>query len=451
MSKIYEYTLPYLATKSYVDFTFRRFYSNYIVIGRENIPADAPVIFAPNHTNALMDALAIASLIHYPKAVVFLARADIFNHPVAAKILRFTKIMPAFRMRDGVKNLGRNQEIFDMSVDVLKHKHALCIMPEGNQETERKLRPLVKGIFRIAFAAQEPFGTQQAVKIIPVGLDFGHLEKYGKHILINIGKPIEVAAYMQEFGANPVSATNQIREKLRSDLSDLSFDLACEKHYYSFEKTVEILENPLIKTQKDSHCPVEKFHLRCKIARTLSTVEQTQPETAEQLAQLSESYFSLMEKHRLRTNWTELQSQSGAIHMAIMALAFPIFAWGFACNCVPFLAPVWLRKKVFKAEFTGFFSSLQWAAGALLFPIFYAIMALPILISEGFFPAILVMASAWVCGKIALKYYGLFRKTQTIFRLKKLAKKEPATLSELGKLRGQIISIYTESAASING
>lgn len=451
MSEIYEYTLPYYLTKAYVCFSFRHYYSDFIIVGQEHLPTDAPIIFAPNHTNALMDALAVSSLINYPKAIVFLARADIFNHPVAARILRFTRIMPAFRMRDGVKNLGRNQEIFDKSVEVLKHKHALCIMPEGNQEVERKLRPLVKGIFRIAFAAQESYGTTPGVKIVPVGLDFGHLEKFGKHILINIGKPIEVSDYMQEFETNPVNATNQIKEKLRSDLSTLSFDLASEKHYYSFEKTVEILEKPLFNAAQKSQCPVEKFRFRCQIARELVGIEQAQPETANQLAVLSDNYFAQLEKHKLRTNWAELRTQSALVRSGILIVALPVFIMGFVLNFIPFMLPVWLRKNVFKAEFTGFFSSLQWGAAAVLFPLFSALISLPMLIAEGFLPAALLIATAWVSGKLALKYYGLFRKTQAIFRLKKLAKNEPATLSGLEEMRKKIIRIFSENATGISG
>ena len=59
MSKIYDYPLYFNLIRKYIAFTFKRFYSDFIVVGKENIPTDAPIIFAPNHVNALMDALAI--------------------------------------------------------------------------------------------------------------------------------------------------------------------------------------------------------------------------------------------------------------------------------------------------------------------------------------------------------------------------------------------------------
>ena len=155
MSEIYESTPSFNLVKKYVRFTFKRFYSEFIVIGKENIPTDVPVIFAPNHNSALMDALAIHVAAPHDLPIVFLARADIFNNKIAAKILRFCKMIPAFRMRDGVENLEKNNETFIRCVEVLDHNKALGIMPEGNQGEQRKLRPLLKGIFRIAFVGQQ--------------------------------------------------------------------------------------------------------------------------------------------------------------------------------------------------------------------------------------------------------------------------------------------------------
>ena len=39
-------------------------YSEISIVGKENIPTDGAVIFAPNHTNALMDALSVLIISH---------------------------------------------------------------------------------------------------------------------------------------------------------------------------------------------------------------------------------------------------------------------------------------------------------------------------------------------------------------------------------------------------
>ena len=63
-----------------IHFYLRLFYKRIIVEGKEHIPVGCPVIFAPNHQNALMDPL----VVHFAARMqtVFLARADIFRIPI---------------------------------------------------------------------------------------------------------------------------------------------------------------------------------------------------------------------------------------------------------------------------------------------------------------------------------------------------------------------------------
>ncbi len=57
--KIQDYDITYSLLRHYVDFTLKLSYRNIRYVGREKIPQDGAVIYAPNHTNALMYALII--------------------------------------------------------------------------------------------------------------------------------------------------------------------------------------------------------------------------------------------------------------------------------------------------------------------------------------------------------------------------------------------------------
>ena len=81
--KIQDFNLGYALLRYYVDFALKLSYRNIRYVGREKVPQDGAVIYAPNHTNALMDALVILAM--DKKAKVFVARADIFKNPVLAK------------------------------------------------------------------------------------------------------------------------------------------------------------------------------------------------------------------------------------------------------------------------------------------------------------------------------------------------------------------------------
>ena len=436
MSKIYDLTTGYKLVRGYINFMFKQHYGEIVVTGQENIPADCPVIFAPNHTNALMDALAVTSTVPQNRAVVFLARADLFKHPVMARILQFTKIMPAFRMRDGVENLGKNQEIFDRCMEVLDKGHSLCIMPEGNQEVERKLRPLVKGIFRIAFATQEKKGRAPYVKIIPVGLDYGSSQKFGKHLIVRYGKPIEVSEFMIEYNDNPVVATNQIRDRLKQELHHLTFDLASDAHYESFEHTTEYLNTTILDQMKLDNNSMNRLYARQEIARVLVHTEKKDPQKAARIAELSDAYHQELQKHGLR-NWLfekrRVHNSSILTDVLLLIINFPFAAYGFLMNIVPFYGPVLIRKYILKPEFTGFYSSIHYALGALMFPICWL---LELIIFGSIFKfhlwqAFVFIVTLWALGKWALMYYSLLRKTQGKIRYKALSKKNKERIKSL--------------------
>lgn len=71
--KIQDYDWLYSFLRHYVDFVLKLSYRQIKYVGRERIPQDGAIIFAPNHTNALMDALVVLAMDH--RAKVFVARA----------------------------------------------------------------------------------------------------------------------------------------------------------------------------------------------------------------------------------------------------------------------------------------------------------------------------------------------------------------------------------------
>jgi len=161
MSKdnIEKYSARYALFKQAVGFWHDTiFYRKIIVMGSENIDPEDHLIYASNHQNALMDALAV--LFTHRGQPVFLARADIFKKKVIAAFLYFIKILPVYRIRDGFSSLKSNDEIFHKTIDVLKNRNGLVILPEGDHVGFRRLRQLKKGICRIAFQADNGISAE---------------------------------------------------------------------------------------------------------------------------------------------------------------------------------------------------------------------------------------------------------------------------------------------------
>ena len=195
MAEIYEKDRLYEFLRPMQEWLFRRSYRRFQQVGLDRIPEDGAVIFAPNHTNALNDALAVLGLKMERK--VFVARADIFRKPATARILRWLKIMPIRRMRDGAAEVKNNGETEDKAIETLRQGVKFCILPEGTHRPKHSLLPLAKGIFRIALRANEEFGQLKPVYIVPVGVEYGDYFHLWDDLTVNVGEPLNVTEYVR--------------------------------------------------------------------------------------------------------------------------------------------------------------------------------------------------------------------------------------------------------------
>ena len=162
-------------------------FSHFKVEGRENIPTDAAVIFAPCHRCTLMDALVMVKASGFITA--FGARADLFKKPFLASILRWMRIVPLARHdRDGFRAAAGNTKVFADVVDCMGHGVPFCIYVEGTHYPDRVIHQVRQGVFRIADLYKETF--DKPVYIVPVGLDYDYFFDYMKGVTVRYGEAI---------------------------------------------------------------------------------------------------------------------------------------------------------------------------------------------------------------------------------------------------------------------
>lgn len=208
MSRVQDRDPLYIFLRPYICRSFKRAYRK--IEFRGDFPRDGAVIFAPNHANALMDALAVLTLSGGP--TVFVARADIFKKRPVRDILFFLKILPINRIRDGVDSLKENDAITMKCIDCLRDKVPFCILPEGTHRTQHSLLPLRKGIARIALGTYEVVKDEMPVYIVPVGLEYEDFYRYRSTLLVNTGKPIVLQDFIREH--EDLDAQQQMRQLL---------------------------------------------------------------------------------------------------------------------------------------------------------------------------------------------------------------------------------------------
>jgi 1-acyl-sn-glycerol-3-phosphate acyltransferase len=212
------------------------YFNKIIVLGKENIPRNKSIILVGNHQNALLDSLLLAT--HTRLNPYFLARASAFSNPIADKLLRYIRMLPVFRIRDGFGSIPQNQVTFEQTIEVLKPKGTVIIFAEGNHSIVRNVRMLSKGFTRIAFGFKEKYPTSDLV-ILPVGFDYSCHLRSGGRVLLTFGKPIPVDM--------PSPEPLQLTRFVENSLKELVVNLPDE----DYEETVKkLLENQVDLTSK---------------------------------------------------------------------------------------------------------------------------------------------------------------------------------------------------------
>ncbi len=197
--EIYEKDWRYTALRPYVDAFTKASYSSCEIVGQGNIPQNGAVILAPNHCNALMDALVV--LRSGKRPIAFGARADIFKKKTNARMLSFLKILPLVRRRDGLRNVSRNVETIDRIVEIMDHNIPFCLFPEGTHRTKHSLLPIGKTPLRLALKAMEAIDPSKPVYIQPVAIEYGDYFRYRNTCLLTFPEPIDVRAELKNIGA----------------------------------------------------------------------------------------------------------------------------------------------------------------------------------------------------------------------------------------------------------
>lgn len=189
--QLWDYYRGYAFWRPYVDACTRWCFSSVRIEGLENMPRDGHVILAPNHRQTLMDALLILLLDKGP--IAFGARADIFAKPRIAAILRWLRIVPIARERNGLREVAKNFAVFDEIVECLGHGVPFCLFPEGQHRPQKGLLPIKKGIFKLADLAAERLDGP--VYVVPVGIDSEFFFRGMGRVVLRVGKPIRPADY----------------------------------------------------------------------------------------------------------------------------------------------------------------------------------------------------------------------------------------------------------------
>ncbi len=413
------------------------FYRKIIVMGAENINPDDHLIFAPNHQNALMDALAV--LFTHKGQPVFLARADIFKRKAIASFLYFIKILPVYRIRDGFSSLKANDEIFLKTIDVLKNKNGLVILPEGDHAGFRRLRQLKKGICRVAFQADEATGFQLKIKIIPVGIEYSNYSRLRQVLTVIYGKPIEVSEYYQLYKDSPERALNTLRDRLSTEIKKVMVHIESEDDYEAIDELRSIING-----RYSDNIKFPKLYRDRNLIDKLNRLKISDPQTYNKICALS---LKVKEKAKnLNITYRLLEKKKHPLIWLIAGLAglfltFPVWLFGNIFTLTFLSLP---ELQIRKTKDLQFHSTIRFGISLALAFIFLPVyLIITLLIFSPWWLAIVIFLTIPVAGIFAWNYNILFRRIIGGFRLRKYIKEKNSAYSELRKNYDELIELVS--------
>lgn len=290
----------------WVKIAVQLFFRKIIVTGKENIPANKPIIYALNHQNTLLDALVMAVSIKQP--IFFMTRADIFKKEWISNFLKSIHLIPIYRIRDGYSAVSQNEQVFDYCYDLLKANKHILIFPEGFHLYQKKLRPIKKGIARMAI--DDTVKNQSEVMVIPVGLNYGSHKHSRSWVQINIGKPISTQSILDQNQQNEAKAVNQLVREIYPKMQDQMVHIETTDSYR------QVNDYLLFLTQTKQLPFNQQFAFQKTISSKINTL---QLEVFEKLIVGMNHYQQLISKLKLNRTAMGVSNQKISIFSLILA------------------------------------------------------------------------------------------------------------------------------------
>jgi 1-acyl-sn-glycerol-3-phosphate acyltransferase len=435
-----QWTWDYWLVQQYANLCYGCYFREIYVNNMENLPRNQPVIIASNHQNALIDALAY---VYCAKCQpVFLARADVFKGRIMIHFLNFLNIMPIYRMRDGASSVRRNDEVFEKTLSVLKNKlNPLLLFPEGTHGDKRRLRPLKKGIFRIAFMGQEFYKDKPGVKIVPVGLDYSHYQKFRNTLFINFGRPIEVSEYYNLYTGNNNEGIGALREKLAGEIKKLIIDIQTEE-YYDLYQGLRIIYNSGMRKKLGiaGRSLRDRFIADKRMISILNKYGESNTDGMNVLAARVSEYFKGLEELNLR-DWVLGRDRyplvTRLLEALVLLILLPIHVLGLINNYIPYKIPDIYTKKIKDPQFH---SSFKLVMGMVFFPAYHIILiVLAFVFLWTWWLKLAFILTLPLTGLFSFNYYIRLKKLWAKHRYSRMTRKKKGSIHELKRLRADIV------------
>lgn len=156
-----------------------KLYYNPVIIGKENIPKEGPILIVGNHKHLFDQCLAIVAT---KRPIHYMAKKEYFD----GKFAWFFKMVGCI----SVDRSKRDEEAKSKALEVLRAGRALGLFPEGTRnKTSEFLLPFKYGAVSMA--------NKTDAYLVPFGIT-GDYKFRSKNLIIRFGKPFKAEDDLEE-------------------------------------------------------------------------------------------------------------------------------------------------------------------------------------------------------------------------------------------------------------
>ena len=297
---------------------------------------DGPVMYVGNHPNALIDPALVFVLT--PRHVTFLAKAPLFKLPVLGQLLRGIDALPVYRKQDNPSLMQQNEGTLDAAAQALVQGRAITLFPEGKSHSDPQLAELKTGAARIALKAVRQGAP---VKVVPVGLTYEEKHLFRSEVLIDVGEPIDAAAFVAKDEAGEVASARALTEAIAGGLRKVTLNLEAWE------------DLPLLRTAESLYAlkvgsaAKDPDRLR-RFARGAQLLRAEQPERydrmrADLLGFRRRISLGSADPSDLTLAYRPAQVASFVLrNLAMLLIGLPLAALGFVLFWLPYQIPSWV-------------------------------------------------------------------------------------------------------------
>ncbi len=433
--------------------TLHLFFRRIEIEARHNIPAAGPVVFAPNHANALVDPLLLMTAMRRPLTLT--AKNVLGKNVLLRWLMSALGVVTFHRREDAGRGADVKQNVRSLQIcrGILADGGAVCIFPEGVSHSDPKLRDFRPGPARIAVDFVRKDGDPGRLRIVPVGLLYTEKDRMRSGVWVRFGDPIDVARWLSE---HPGAGAAGLTAYLQHRVAELTLNCQTRRESAILTWAAEIMategRDPVPLGWPDRSV-AEWFRLLGRLQTGYDALCRTQPDAVAELTIRIRQYRAQLKRAGISPGEVYLPMHFGRAalfvirELELLVIGAPLALFGFINHAAPYYLVKWIARRLSKDKD-------HWASNIiypsfLVFPFFYLVqltaawLLLPVL-----WAALYTVALPYT-GYYALLYADrvpqTWRRTATFLRFlfrradqKQLAEEGRAIVARIRELAAQL-------------